>query len=106
MNQLLEASNWAPTHGKTEPWRYVVIGQEHMQEMLDLTIRVGLPVGLAWMMSTPRQSAIRVLSAVRNLLEPWSRLQMPLSQAHSQVDLLRAALTGSAGCRDVHTADV
>ena len=40
VNQLLEASNWAPTHGKTEPWRYVVIGQEHMQEMLDLTVRV------------------------------------------------------------------
>ena len=40
VSQLLEASNWAPTHGKTEPWRYVVIGQEHMQEMLDLTVGV------------------------------------------------------------------
>ena len=25
LETLLEAANWAPTHGKTEPWRYVVI---------------------------------------------------------------------------------
>ena len=25
VEQLLEAANWAPTHGRTEPWRYVVI---------------------------------------------------------------------------------
>ena len=25
VEQFLEAANWAPTHGRTEPWRYVVI---------------------------------------------------------------------------------
>lgn len=25
LETLLEAANWAPTHGKTEPWRYVVV---------------------------------------------------------------------------------
>ena len=28
LNTLLEAANWAPTHGMTEPWRYVAIGGE------------------------------------------------------------------------------
>jgi len=25
VDQMLEAANWAPTHGKTEPWRFVVM---------------------------------------------------------------------------------
>ena len=25
VDYLMECANWAPTHGKTEPWRYVVI---------------------------------------------------------------------------------
>lgn len=25
IDQMLEAANWAPTHGKTEPWRFVVL---------------------------------------------------------------------------------
>jgi len=29
LETLLEAANWAPTHQKTEPWRYVVVsGQD------------------------------------------------------------------------------
>ena len=40
MEQLLEAANWAPTHGKTEPWRYVVLGKGGIQEMSDLTMQV------------------------------------------------------------------
>ncbi|KAF0754237.1 hypothetical protein DYB37_011483 [Aphanomyces astaci] len=26
LNKLLESANWAPTHGRTEPWRFVVFG--------------------------------------------------------------------------------
>jgi nitroreductase len=37
---LLEAANWAPTHGKTEPWRFVVLGQQGMQAMQDVTEEV------------------------------------------------------------------
>jgi len=33
---LLEAANWAPTHGKTEPWRYVAIsGSQNMLDYLE-----------------------------------------------------------------------
>uniref|UniRef100_A0A7S2TMF8 Nitroreductase domain-containing protein n=1 Tax=Lotharella oceanica TaxID=641309 RepID=A0A7S2TMF8_9EUKA len=28
IERMLEAANWAPTHGKTEPWRFVVISGE------------------------------------------------------------------------------
>ena len=28
VQQMLDASNWAPTHGKTEPWRFVVMEKE------------------------------------------------------------------------------
>ncbi len=37
---MLEAANWAPTHGRTEPWRYTVLGQEGMQAFADLTLEV------------------------------------------------------------------
>ena len=34
---LLEAANWAPTHHRTEPWRFVVIeGSQGIQDYLDL----------------------------------------------------------------------
>lgn len=29
--RLLDAANWAPTHGKTEPWRFVVLAEEGLQ---------------------------------------------------------------------------
>ncbi len=36
LSALMEAANWAPTHGKTEPWRYVVFsGSEAILSYLD-----------------------------------------------------------------------
>ena len=87
VNQLLEASNWAPTHGKTEPWRYVVIGREHMQEMLDLTIRVGLTNGFAGTMSTPQQGAAFMLSAGAFLSLGQARRCHPVSLGLGQAYL-------------------
>lgn len=34
---MLEAANWAPTHGRTEPWRFVVLGKAGMEVMQLLT---------------------------------------------------------------------
>ena len=37
---ILEAAPWAPNHGKTEPWRYVVFGgAAGKQRLLDMTLR-------------------------------------------------------------------
>ena len=33
--KILEAANWAPTHGKTEPWRFVVIERTEIGKFLD-----------------------------------------------------------------------
>jgi len=35
---ILEAANWAPTHGKTEPWRFVVLSGSGREQMTALTI--------------------------------------------------------------------
>ena len=32
INNILEAANWAPTHGNTEPWRFVVRRREEGRE--------------------------------------------------------------------------
>ena len=40
VEQLLEAANWAPTHGRTEPWKFVVLGRAQQEELLDLTLKV------------------------------------------------------------------
>jgi len=36
--RLLDAARWAPTHGKTEPWRFVVFAPSARQELLDATL--------------------------------------------------------------------
>lgn len=40
---MLEAANWAPTHGKTEPWRFVVLSEDALQEMIQITHQVSCP---------------------------------------------------------------
>ena len=44
IEQLLEAANWAPTHGRTEPWKFVVLGRAQQEELLDLTLKVWVTV--------------------------------------------------------------
>lgn len=34
IDRLLEAANWAPTHGKTEPWRFVIFETEDSRRAL------------------------------------------------------------------------
>jgi nitroreductase len=48
--QLLEAANWAPSHGKTEPWRFVVYSDAARQELSDA-------FGVAFRALNPVQSA-------------------------------------------------
>jgi nitroreductase len=33
--QILENANWAPTHKKTEPWRFIVFRQQGLQKLSD-----------------------------------------------------------------------
>ena len=34
IEKMLEAANWAPTHGRTEPWRFKVYAGEALTELL------------------------------------------------------------------------
>lgn len=38
IQQLLSSSRWAPTHGKTEPWRFVVFTGEGRNQLIDATL--------------------------------------------------------------------
>lgn len=40
LKQLLEAANWAPTHRKTEPWRFKVLTGEAKSRLGDFMARV------------------------------------------------------------------
>ena len=40
LEQILEAANWAPTHNRTEPWRFTVLGRDAQDQMVDLTLTV------------------------------------------------------------------
>lgn len=40
IEKILEAANWAPTHGKTEPWRFVVLSPTAFTEMMWITQKV------------------------------------------------------------------
>ena len=33
ITDILEAANWAPTHGYTEPWRFVVFSGEALRDL-------------------------------------------------------------------------
>lgn len=35
LEAMLEAANWAPTHGLTEPWRFKVFAGEALKELMD-----------------------------------------------------------------------
>ncbi len=36
IREILEAANWAPTHGYTEPWRFVVFTEDGKEKLIDL----------------------------------------------------------------------
>ena len=33
---LFEAANWAPNHGKTEPWRFAVLPNSQVSQFVDI----------------------------------------------------------------------
>ncbi|GAB5365771.1 hypothetical protein AAMO2058_001086800 [Amorphochlora amoebiformis] len=36
IEKMLEGANWAPTHGKTEPWRFVIVSGEALRNLGDV----------------------------------------------------------------------
>lgn len=42
IKDILCATNWAPTHGNTQPWRFVVVGQNKLAEMNVLKRKIAI----------------------------------------------------------------
>ncbi|NVK03899.1 MAG: nitroreductase [Flavobacteriia bacterium] len=40
IRELLDAANWAPTHGYTEPWRFVVFTEDGKESLIDLLYKL------------------------------------------------------------------
>ena len=36
LDMMLEAANWAPTHGRTEPWEFRVMNRASIEKLLDI----------------------------------------------------------------------
>ncbi len=43
INEILEAANWAPTHGYTEPWRFTVFTKEGLSVLGDFLANLDQP---------------------------------------------------------------
>ena len=41
IEQMLEAANWAPSHGDTQPWRFTVFAGEGRAQLADLFEKAG-----------------------------------------------------------------
>ena len=84
--QLLENANWAPTHKKTEPWRFVVIRGEAKERLGDLMAALYLrdtdppkfkPTRHKKKAASPRQAACVIAICMQRheeLLPEWEEI--------------------------------
>ncbi|NAY92688.1 nitroreductase [Muricauda sp. JGD-17] len=59
LEQLLEAANWAPTHKKTEPWRFKVL-------MGESKAKLGLFLSYKYMETEPKPKQIKIKKLMEN----------------------------------------
>jgi len=59
IEQLLEAANWAPTHKKTEPWRFKVLQGESQEKL-------GLFLSLKYMENDSKPKEFKVKKLIEN----------------------------------------
>lgn len=59
IEKILEAANWAPTHKKTEPWRFKVLQGESQEKL-------GLFLSLKYMEAEPKPKEFKVKKLIEN----------------------------------------
>lgn len=59
IEKILEAANWAPTHKKTEPWRFKVLQGESQEKL-------GLFLSLKYMETEPKPKEFKVKKLIEN----------------------------------------
>ena len=60
LEEMCEAANWAPTHGITEPWRFVILQGQAIERLNQLKVdhaKATLPAG------TPITGISRIIAA-------------------------------------------
>ncbi len=88
VDELLEAANWAPSHGHTEPWRFVGFRGEARQALADAICTASLGDGEAeWAADDGRRRKIerKVLTAPLCLVVVCSVSQSPKIYEHEEI---------------------
>ncbi|MEM1023292.1 MAG: nitroreductase [Myxococcota bacterium] len=88
IQELLEAANWAPSHGHTEPWRFVGFRGETRAALVDAMCEAKLPPGQpAWSAVDPRRERIRrkVMTAPLCLAIVCAVSTLPKIQEHEEL---------------------
>ena len=88
VDELLEAANWAPSHGHTEPWRFVGFRGEARQALADAICTASLGDGEAeWPADDGRRRKIerKVLTAPLCLVVVCSVSQSPKIYEHEEI---------------------
>ncbi|KAI8467063.1 MAG: Nitroreductase [Monoraphidium minutum] len=81
LRAMLEAADWAPSHGRTYPWRFVVLGPKGIQEMQDVTEAVmgrllaGAPDQLQDVLDALRRDRARRWAPVSHMIAICMRRQ-------------------------------
>jgi nitroreductase len=85
LQQCLEAANWAPTHGKTEPWRFIVFEGD----------------GLASLEGAKREAVTRLMAgqpeAQRATLDKFERKARELAKVSAVVALVVKRVANAKG---------
>lgn len=60
VTRMLDAANWAPSHGHTEPWRFIVFTEEARAKLGDAIVRsMGAVAGTPFAADDPRRDKVR-----------------------------------------------
>ncbi|MGB0177832.1 MAG: nitroreductase family protein [Owenweeksia sp.] len=59
VKQILEAANWAPTHGYTEPWRFTIFAEDGLSTLGDFLAKLDQPDNKAENFNATRYDRLR-----------------------------------------------
>lgn len=70
VQDILAVTNWAPTHGHIQPWRFVVVSQSKLQELLVIQRKYAEAKAIE-----KRESPEEIASAIEKLQSKAKKLE-------------------------------
>lgn len=107
---ILEAGMWAPSHGNTQPWEFVIVGREARAKLLALLQAKAQELLADPDLPEPRRRAVLALRedfggapfmvavVSRKPVEDLDKLEYPLSTATAVQNMCLAAWDSGIGC--------